>query len=195
MWCSCSASALLFLWPRLSFATPSCSSHWKWWDKMKWFWSTEIILLMAEKHVYLNKCCLISYQSQNLTGQIYLPFKLTRLVLLISARSKYNVNSSIYSHDLWFFQSNLSNMTLINPTLTGSQGPSWVCLHPEGREGSDQDGGDHGARLLGVLDAICLLCSLGCEQPWAVIRSEICDYTVLFLKGFSSLQPCYLCGL
>ena len=49
---------------------------------------------------------------------------------------------------------------------TGSTGPGGFDLHPEGREGGYQDGGDHGARVPGVLDALRKLCHVGREPPW-----------------------------
>ena len=48
---------------------------------------------------------------------------------------------------------------------TGSTGPGRFSLHPEGREGGYQDGGDHGDRVPGVLVALRQLCLVGREQP------------------------------
>lgn len=75
---------------------------------------------------------------------------------------------------------------------TGGEGPSWVCIHPEGREGGDQDGGGHGAGLPGVLPALCLLCDLDCQQSWATIWSENGHHTLLCVKSLHSVQPRYL---
>lgn len=50
------------------------------------------------------------------------------------------------------------------PVLTfsaGSEGPGWVCVHPEGREGGDQDGRGHDIWLPGVLVALRHFCSVG----------------------------------
>ena len=66
-----------------------------------------------------------------------------------------------------------------NSPPTGSEGPSWVCLHPEGRAGGDQDGGRHGAGLPGVLDALRLLCSVDDQQSGATLRPETGHHTFL----------------